>query len=91
MHNISATEFLRAHPRAGLAERALLDPTAVFDAPEDVLAHPDLNDEQKVLILRRWEYDAREIEIAEDEGMRGESEDMLDRVLSALRTLEARR
>lgn len=88
VHTVSATEFLEAHPRAGFVERALLDPTAVFEAPEDVLKHPDLNDEQKVLILRRWAYDARELETADDEGMRGETPDMLGRVLEALRTLE---
>ena len=67
--------------------RALLDPTAVFDEPEEVLRREDLRREQKILILRRWEYDARELEMASDEGMRGESPDILDRVLNALRAL----
>jgi hypothetical protein len=67
--------------------RALLDPTAVFDQPEEVLRREDLTREQKILILRRWEYDARELETASEEGMRGESAEMLDRVLNALRAL----
>jgi hypothetical protein len=67
--------------------RALVDPTEVFDEPEDVLRRGDLTREEKILILRRWEYDARELEIAADEGMRGETPDRLDRVLNALGAL----
>jgi hypothetical protein len=67
--------------------KALLDPAAVFDAPEDVLRREDLSREQKTLILRRWEHDARELETASDEGMPGEAPDRLDRVLNALREL----
>jgi hypothetical protein len=74
-------------PEADGLTRALLDPTAVFDQPEEVLRRNDLTREQKILILRRWEYDARELETATDEGMRGASADMLDRVLNALRAL----
>jgi hypothetical protein len=59
----------------------------VFDEPEEVLRREDLTREQKTLILRRWEYEARELEIAADEGMRGETKDKLDRVLNALRAL----
>lgn len=72
-------------PEADELARALLDPTSVFAAPEDVVRRDDLTREQKILILRRWEYDARELETASDEGMRGESPDVLDRVLDALR------
>ena len=76
-------------PAADDVARALLDPTAVFDEPEQVLRREDLTREQKILILRRWEYDARELEMASDEGMRGETPDILDRVLNALRALGA--
>jgi hypothetical protein len=74
-------------PAADDLARALLDPAAVFDEPEEVLRREDLTREQKILILRRWEYDARELETASDEGMRGESPEILDRVLNALRAL----
>jgi hypothetical protein len=67
--------------------KALLDPAAVFDAPEDVLRREDLSREQKIWILRRWEHDALELETASDEGMPGEAPDRLDRVLNALREL----
>jgi hypothetical protein len=83
VHNIPAQSL--ELPAAGDLARALLDPTAVFDEPEEVLRREDLTREQMTLILRRWEYDARELETAADEGMRGETPDMLDRILNALR------
>ena len=70
-------------------KKALLDPTSVFTRPEDVLAEASLSRDQKIQILRRWEYDARELEVADDENMSGGSPDVLDRVLDALRRLDA--
>jgi hypothetical protein len=35
-------------------EQALLDPSSVFDRPEDVLTHPALSRDQRIEILRRW-------------------------------------
>ena len=89
VHELSAETCLAASPQAGDLERALLDPTAVFKLPEDVLKREDLSDEQKAAILRRWAYDARELEVAEDEGMRDGEPDLLDRVLRALDELKA--
>lgn len=68
-------------------DQARLDPTSVFHAPEDVLVTNDLSREQKIDILRRWEYDARALEVAEEEGMIASQPDILDRVLQALHTL----
>ncbi len=71
-------------------EKAMLDPTAVFRNPEDVLQQAELSQTQKIEILRRWEYDARALEVAEEENMAGaEPSDVLDRVLSALHALGA--
>jgi hypothetical protein len=84
VHDLSAEEYLTASPQAGDLERALLDPTAVFDEPEQVLQRDDLSREQQAAILRRWVYDARELEVAEDEGMRDGEPDLLHRVLRAL-------
>ena len=70
-------------------EKAMLDPTAVFHAPEDVLRRADWSRQQKIDILRRWAYDARELEIAEDEGMPSAQPDILDRILHALHALDA--
>lgn len=68
-------------------EQALLDPAGVFAAPGDVCDEPSLTLEQKIRILRRWEYDAREMEVAEEENMLGGEPAMLDAVLEALHRL----
>lgn len=71
--------------------KAMLDPTAVFGHPRDVLAHPELSRVQKIEILRRWAYDAKELEVAEEENMApsGASQDILDEILAALNELGA--
>jgi hypothetical protein len=68
-------------------DKALLDPTSVFKTPEDVLKAQDLTREQKIEILRRWEYDARELQVADDESMTGGSNNLLQRVLESLSAL----
>jgi hypothetical protein len=72
-------------------EQALLDPTSVFGHPKDVLSHPELTREQKIEILRRWAYDAKELEVADEENMHHETrnEDILDDILQALNELGA--
>lgn len=69
-------------------ERALLDPGAVFDAPEEVRDHPGIEHGRKIEILRRWEYDVAEISVAEEEGMPPrEGQDLLRRIMLALQQL----
>ncbi len=71
---------------------AMLDPTMVFEDPLDVVANDELTRDQKIEILRRWEYDARQLEIAEEEaGMAVRRPEMFDRVLQALHTLGVKR
>ena len=70
-------------------EKALLDPGLVFKKPSEVLAEKDLSREQKINILQKWEYDARELQVAEEEGMGGPQPVSLDDVLRALRSLGA--
>ena len=65
-------------------EQALLDPGSTFDAPEAILASEVLSDEQKIEILRRWEYDASENGVATEEGMPEAESDLLDRILVAI-------
>ncbi len=72
--------------------KAMLDPTMVFEDPKDVVADVELTRDQKIEILRRWEYDARQLEVAEEEaGMAVRRPEMFDRVLQALHTLGAER
>ncbi len=70
-------------------EKARLDPTSVYRNPAQVLDDGSLSDEQKISILRRWEYDARELEVAEEENMGGDKPDLLDEVMQTLHTLHA--
>ena len=74
-------------------KKAMLNPTSVFKDPEEVVvASDELNRNQKIEILRRWEYDARQLEVAEEEaGMAVRRPDMFDRVVHALHTLGAER
>ncbi len=66
--------------------KAMLDPTAGFRGPEDVLQRDELTRDQKIPILHRWDYDALELQVAEEENMGSEQpSDILDRVLQALR------
>jgi hypothetical protein len=68
-------------------EQAFLDPETVFGTPESVLAAAGLTDEQKLEILRRWEYNAAEEAVALEEGMPGDDSGMLRRILQAIGTI----
>ena len=46
-------------------EKALLDPAAIFKHPQQVIDTNDLSRDQKIEVLRRWEYDVREIQVLE--------------------------
>lgn len=70
-------------------DKALLDPAAVFASPSDVAREASLTREQKIQILRRWEYDARELQVADEENMGGDLPDQLDQILAALQDLGA--
>ena len=72
--------------------KAMLTPTMVFKDPKDVVANVELSRDQKIEILRRWEYDARQLEVAEEEaGMAVRQPDMFDRVVQALHALDVKR
>ena len=73
-------------------KKAMLDPTSVFKDPEEVVSSDELNRAQKIEILRRWEYDARELEVAEEEaGMAVRRPEMFDLVVRALHMLDVDR
>jgi len=65
-------------------EQALTSPTAVFDAPTEVVDAPGLSTAQKIEILRRWELDARALQRATEENMTGGERPPLDEVNAAL-------
>ena len=53
-------------------EQAKRDPSSVFCSPQE-LVQADISKEDKILILKQWSYDLREMEVAEDEAMIGDS------------------
>jgi hypothetical protein len=64
----------------------------VFEDPKDVVASVELTRDQKIEILRRWEYDAHQLEVAEEEaGMAVRRPDMFDRIVQALHALGVKR
>lgn len=71
-------------------QKALLDPGSVFKEPMDVVRNEDITRDQKIKILRRWEYDARELQVAEEENMIGSDPSKLELVLNALNILDAK-
>jgi hypothetical protein len=72
-------------------DKALLDPASAFGNPSKVVDSAELSREQKIQILRRWEYDARELQVADEEGMTAPKPQTvtLDMILAALRALGA--
>jgi hypothetical protein len=73
-------------------ERALSDPSAVFDSPEDVVRAAELSDAEKLSVLERWEADARLLQIATEENMGDDGGDdglLLQRVREAITGLGA--
>ena len=72
-------------------EEALNDPAKVFGKPENVVNSQEFTLQQKIEILHRWEYEVREIQVAEEENMQGSSKyDVLAGVIKALIKLGAK-
>jgi len=77
--------------RAKVIEKAKIDPSSVYKHPRDVLADQALSREQKIDILKRWAYDAREIAVAEEENMQSASDKhhiVLEAILECLISLK---
>lgn len=68
-------------------DQAMMNPVNVFKSPEAVVSASDLPARQRIEILRRWEYDARQLEVAEEEGMTGSQSDLFARIRAALHAL----
>jgi hypothetical protein len=68
-------------------EKAKLNPAAVFKSPQEVVSSQELSREQKIDILRRWEQDARLMEVAEEESMPGPQPKLLQPIRDALHAL----
>ncbi|EKD72605.1 MAG: putative cytosolic protein [uncultured bacterium] len=71
--------------------KAKIDPAQIFAHPADVLHEASLTREEKIDILKSWEYDECELSVAEEENMRGSNghANCLDEILQCLRALHA--
>ena len=70
--------------------RAIIDPSSVFSDPMAVVDDDNFADEQKIKILKSWEYDALEMQVADEEGFPArESGNLLVDVVAALHRLGA--
>jgi len=69
-------------------DNLIKNPQQHFTHPQEVCSHPSLTHKQKIAILRQWEYDARELSVAEEENMGGGEPSLLQAVLTALRQLD---
>lgn len=63
------------------------NPNAYFESLTVFCAEDSISNDQKIEILCQWEYDARELAVAEEEGMSGGPPDKLHEILEALRQL----
>ena len=68
-------------------EKLLQNPADSFAQPKDVCTDSSLSLADKIKILRRWEYDARELQVADEENMSGGPPDQLGDILAALSSL----
>jgi hypothetical protein len=72
-------------------KRAMRNPATVFGTPEAVSESKELTAEQKRAVLLQWKDQLQQFQAADDEGMplAAGSEDMLERVASALSSVRA--
>jgi hypothetical protein len=68
-------------------QQALDNPSSCFESPADVVRSTEIALADKIQILRRWEYDARLLEVAQEENMMGGTASRLEEVLDALHAL----
>lgn len=74
-------------------DEALLDVAKVYRHPQAICDDSRLTAEQKVKLLKQWEYDLRELQVASDENMTGDgsgqSAELLRAVRKCLKSLHA--
>jgi hypothetical protein len=70
-------------------KKALIDPAGSFAQPDEIVRRGDLPRGTKLRLLEEWERGARELAVAEEEGMTGGEDSMLSRVRQAIAALGA--
>lgn len=70
-------------------EIIMQDPQSYYASPDEVVLDARLSREEKIIILKRWAFDAGEREVAESENMQGPAPFVhLHAVLVALHRVE---
>ena len=67
---------------------ALRDPAAHFADPAALVDAQEFTAEQKIALLRQWEYDESEMAVATEEGMPGGENSVLQAITAALAVLD---
>lgn len=68
-------------------DQIIKDPASHFASPNEVVENPGYSDGEKVEILRAWELDAYQRQIAADENMSGGEGPDLQQVEAALKRM----
>lgn len=71
-------------------EKLMIDPSSVFEEPNDVLDNTELSGEEKVEILQQWKDEVQLRLVAEEENMSGDpaNSERLKEVTNALIALD---
>jgi hypothetical protein len=69
-------------------DEALRDPAAHFADPAALVDSRELTAEQKIALLRQWEYEESEMAVATEEGMPGGENSILQAITAALAVLD---
>ena len=68
-------------------DRALIAPEQVFKSPIDIVTTESLTPEQKLKILKHWEANALDLQVATEESMTGPGNSRLGEIRKAINTL----
>ena len=69
-------------------EKAIKNPSSLFDDPLDIVESDELTKEEKIKILKSWRYDAKQMSVATEENMGGINSELFSKILGALKLLE---
>ena len=68
-------------------DRALIAPEQVFKSPMDIVTTESLTPEQKLKILKHWEANALDLQVATEESMTGPGNSRLGEIRKAVKML----
>jgi hypothetical protein len=71
-------------------DEALINPGKIFELPMEVVNTESLTTRQKLKVLKRWEADANDMDVAASESMTGGEKSHLEDVRKAIHALADR-